>query len=225
VPKTFNNVEELIRHYRYKTATATEVKFEIDGTFKTFVGKRGTQDQVSRYPFHRQRLCDVETLYTYPKTVLAINFVRFFVDKMIAEAYFLIENDDRDQDCWISPIFFEHESEDGYFVRDSDFDEYDTGLGNETMTFLGRRWVNTDVHPDAFAPHRIGAYKGVAKEFFYTSPKNYEEYKNSRPEAWQSIIMNGDFFTWKQWNHKWLVSRDGRSEFFDKPVEPPDDWL
>jgi len=225
VPETFKNVEELIHHYRYKTTTGTEVKLEIDGTVRTFVGSKGSQREVSRLPFHSHRLYDRETLHTPSQIVLVINFVRFFVDKMIAEAYFLIECEKKEQDCWISPIFFEHESEDGYFVRGSDFDEYDTGLENETMTFLGRKWVNTYAHPDAFASHRIGAYKGVAKEFFYTSPKNYEEWKNSRPEAWQSIIMNGDFFTWKQWNHKWLVSRDGRSEFFDKPVEPPDDWL
>jgi len=226
VPKAFKNVEELIRHYRYKTATATELKFEINGTFKTFAGKRGTQDQVSRYPFYRQRLRDVETLYSYPRTVLAIKFVRFFVDKMIAEAYFMILNDEQEQDCWISPVFFDHDDlEEGYFVRDSDFDEYNTGLENETMTFLGRRWVNIYVHPDAFASHRVGAYKSVAKTFFYTSPKNYEEYKNICPEAWESIVFNGDFEMWKRWNRKWLVSRDGKSAFFEKPVEPPDDWI
>lgn len=220
MPKTFKNVEELIHHYRYKSTTATEVKLEIDGTVRTFVGGKGTRRDVSLLPFHSRQLRDKETLHSPSQIILAINFVRFFVDKMIAEAYFMIRNSEQEQDCWISPIFFDHDDlEEGYFVRDSDFDEY-----NETMTFLGRRWVNTYVHPDAFASYRIGAYKSVAKTFFYTSPKNYEEYKNSRPEAWESIILYGDFETYKRWNRKWVVIK-GKSAFFEKPVEPPDDWI
>ncbi|MCF8564553.1 hypothetical protein LLE49_07315 [Alicyclobacillus tolerans] len=226
MPKTFKNVEKLINYYRYRTTTGTEVKLEIDGTVRTFVANRGSRREVSRNPFHSHRLYDVETLDNHYKTVLVINFVRFFVDKMIAEAYFLITSWEPEQDCWISPIFFDHdELADGYFVCDSDFDEYDTGLENETKTFLGRRWVNIYVHSDAFVSYRIGAYKSVAKTFFYTSPKTFEEYKYLHPEARLSIILDGDFYSWKQWNRKYLVSRDGKSELYEKPVEPPDDWF
>lgn len=204
---TFKNVTDFINHYAFKKSIPSKVSIIIDGNKHNF--ERGGKGKYSMQFKSLDSYSLTEIDYdNRTALLLEVNFVRFFENKYMADAFFIYKNEKNEG--FLCPIYC--------FESSTTPDILKNCLPEDIQTFFGMKWVAIEKVPEEFLQIRENAYHEAQKELFYLHQSTVEDIK--KEYRLQSFIKGRrkDYF----WEDKWDVDRQGNSSYFTEPVKPPE---
>lgn len=206
--KSFNSVEEFVKHYEFKISIPTEVIIIVGGRKRRYVRGGRTQYVIEKGPLDRYEFKDYDDL-TGSLPQLKVNYLRYFEMKKIVEAYFLLVDEDGQE--FLSPIYFDED-----FITADDFKQFPNEAVVEQFSL---KWVKLNKVPSAFENERTIAYKETLKSLFY----EFETFKyDLQKEMKHKAIFTPGKKTWEQ---KWNIDLfTGKSPYFSEVFKPDDFW-
>lgn len=206
--KSFNSIEEFVKHYEFKNSIPTEVTIEVGGKERRYVRGGRTQYVIEKEPLDRYEFKEYGDLTgTLPQ--LKVNYLRYFEMKKIVEAYFLLADEDGQE--YLSPIYFDEK-----FITADDFKPFPN---EDIIEQFNLKWANLNNVPSAFQEERAISYKETIKGLFY----EFEAFKNNlqKEMKFKAIFTPGQ----ETWEQKWKINLfTGKSPYFTEVVEPDDFW-
>jgi hypothetical protein len=206
--KSFNSIEEFIKHYEFKNSIPTEVRITTGRKERRYTRGSRTQYVIEKGPLDRYKFTNFDDLTgTLPQ--LKVNYLRYFELKKIVEAYFLMENEDGQE--LLSPIYFDEN-----FVTSDDYKQFSHDAVIERFNL---KWVKLNEVPSAFQTERATAYKETIKSLFY-------EFEAFKYDIQKEMKIKSLFSHRKQtWEQKWNIDLfTGNSPYFSEVIEPDDFW-
>lgn len=206
--KSFNSIEDFVKHYEFKNSIPTEVRISVGGKERRYVRGGSSQYAIEKGRLDRYEFKEYgDSTGTLLK--LKVNYLRYFELKKIVEAYFLIEDEDRRE--YLCPIYFDEK-----FITAKDFKQFSNDAIIEQFNL---KWVKLKEAPIAFQEERAIAYKETIKSLFY-------EFEAFKYDIQKEVKLKSLFSHRKQaWEQKWHIDLfTGKSPYFDEGVEPDDFW-
>jgi hypothetical protein len=204
--KTFDTLNEFIHYYNQKQKIPSEICLNING--KEHIFKKGGINNLR----HIQKLqYDTYSFYSNDMNGLEVEFqvtyYRYYELKIILEAFFTYYPDDGGD--FLCPVYFYER-----FIEKKDFEPYKAGLSESLEKQTGLQWVNTRLCINAFQSIREEAYINSRKDLFYQLLLQLEDDDDPCLEYYNNNVRK----------NKWKIDEEGKSLYFDTPLEIPDYW-